>query len=113
MGTCGSEVQTVALRKRGAGVSVEVEVIDGVAVLVGNVGRVGVNVGKNLGTRDRVGVDEDKPGAQLQIKKTNKNIMIFNFFIILHLYFKLLPFLQTLVANLAVATASAASGFGM
>ena len=87
--------------------------IVGMTVLEGNGGRVGINVGKNLGTRDRVGVDEDKPGAQLQIKKTNKNIMIFNFFIILHLYFNLLSFLQSLVADLAVAAAPAAAGFGM
>jgi len=48
MGTCGSDVQRVALIKTGTGVSIGDGVIVRVAVLVGSGGRVAVNGGKRL-----------------------------------------------------------------
>jgi hypothetical protein len=48
MGTCGSDVQRVALIKTGTGVSVGDKIIVGVAVIVGSGGGVAVNGGKRL-----------------------------------------------------------------
>jgi len=48
MGTCGSDVQRVALIKTATGVSVGDEIIVGVAVIVGSGGGVAVNGGKRL-----------------------------------------------------------------
>ena len=101
MGTCGSDVQRVALIKTGTGVSVGDEIIVGVAVIVGSSGRVAVNVGKRLSDRDGVGIEGDKPGVQPQIKKTNKNIMIFVFFIILSCLLYVTSFIYNLWSQIS------------